>query len=115
MSRDWRLFIEDIVACCRAVRRYTAGLDFEAFVKDHRTFDAVLRNIELIGEAVKSIPHDVRAQYPQIPWQAIIGTRNMLAHVYFDVDEQIIWQVIQEEIEPLIVVLEEIRRGRTTG
>jgi uncharacterized protein with HEPN domain len=85
-------------------------MDQVAFINDVRTYHATLRQIELIGEAVKFIPSDIRASHPSIAWQSIIATRNILTHVYFGVDDDIIWGIIDSEIEPLLVILEEIRQ-----
>ena len=76
MSRDWRLYLEDIERACEKVGRFTQGCDFESFVADERTYDAVLRNLEVIGEAAKRVPDNVRAQMPEVPWRAIAGFRD---------------------------------------
>lgn len=91
MSRDARLYLEDIVLACDKIERYTAGFDFDGFVGDDRTYDAVLRNLEVIGEAAKRVPDEIRREMPQIPGRAIAGFRDFVAHVYFALDDQIVW------------------------
>jgi uncharacterized protein with HEPN domain len=86
MPRDFRLYLQDIFDACRKIREYTLSRDFESFKADSRTFDAVLRNLEIIGEAVKNVPEEVRDRNPQIAWKKIAGLRIILAHAYFAVD-----------------------------
>ncbi len=78
MSRDLRLYLADIVVACEKVLRYTDGMEFEQFIVDDRTFDAVIRNLQVIGEAVKNIPVDVRDRHPEIEWRKIAGLRGCL-------------------------------------
>lgn len=105
MSRDWRLYLEDIERACKKVGRFTQGCDLETFVADERTYDAVLRNLEVIGEAAKRVPDDVRAQMPNVPWRAIAGFRDFVAHVYFAVDDQIVWNAVQQEVPKLLLIV----------
>ncbi len=86
MSREWRCFLEDIVECCRRIRSYTAGLDRTGFEANQLVNDAVLRNLEIIGEAAKRIPDDPRQQTSQVEWPKIAGMRDWLAHAYFRVN-----------------------------
>jgi uncharacterized protein with HEPN domain len=90
VSRDWRLYWRDIIASARKVVRYTTAMDLPAFKADERTYDAVVRNLEIIGEAVKQLPPDARALAPGIDWRKISGMRDILAHVYFGIDDEII-------------------------
>jgi uncharacterized protein with HEPN domain len=105
VSRDWRLYLEDIERACEKIGRFTQGFDFDAFVGDERTYDAVLRNLEVIGEAAKRVPDGVRGQMPDVPWRAIAGFRDFVAHVYFAVDDQIVWNTVQEEVPKLLVIV----------
>ena len=105
MSRDWRLYLADARHCAEKVVRYTEALSREAFFEDERTLDAVLRNLELLGEALKYLPEEVRRQHPGIAWRDIIGFRNVLAHVYFDLDRDILWDVIRKEVPLLLDTL----------
>jgi uncharacterized protein with HEPN domain len=101
MSRDWKLYLSDIVRCCERVRRYTAGMTQQQFLADDRTYDAVVRNLEVIGEAVKGLPQEVRQQMPNIEWPKIAGMRDWLAHAYFGIDDDILWDVVANRVAPL--------------
>lgn len=112
MSRDWRLYLEDIERACEKVGRFTHGCDLETFIADERTYDAVLRNLEVIGEAAKRVPDDVRSQMPDVPWRAIAGFRDFVAHVYFAVDDQIVWNAVQQEVPKLLATVGTFLRAK---
>jgi len=105
--RDYRLYLEDILKSGAKVLRYTEGMSFENFLADERTFDAVIRNLEIIGEAAKNVPTKVRDRYPEVEWRRIAGLRDVLAHTYFRLNEAILWDVVQNRIP---VLLEQIKR-----
>ena len=94
MPRDYKVFLEDILEAIRKIREYTDGLSLQAFTADAKTFDAVIRNLEIIGEAAKQIPEDVRGQSPEVEWRRIGRLRDLLIHHYFGIDAQIIWDII---------------------
>lgn len=83
------------------IERYTAGLTFERFAQDDRTVDAVVRNLEVIGEAARQIPSEVRERYPEVPWRRVIGLRNVVVHEYFAVDVEIVWTVVRQSLPEL--------------
>lgn len=91
MSRDPLLRLEDILDASEAIEGYLLGYDYESFVSDRRTVDAVTRNLEIIGEAVKHLPEEHTGAFPEIPWRAIAGFRDILAHSYFRTEDSIIW------------------------
>jgi len=107
MSRDFRLYLDDIQVSAEKVLRYTRGLGFIQFVNDDRTFDAVVRNLEVIGEAAKHIPQDIRYQYPEVEWRRIAGLRDVVIHEYFGIDDRILWDVVCNHIPRL---LDQVRR-----
>jgi uncharacterized protein with HEPN domain len=90
--------------------RFAAGVDYESFSKDERTIYAVIRAIEIIGEATRNIPENIRKKYPNIPWQDVSDMRNKLVHRYFGIDLEIIWKTIHEDLPYLMNSLEEIIR-----
>ena len=101
MSRDWKLFLEDIIESCEKIMRYVDQNTREEFLADDRTFDAVIRNLEIIGEAAKNIPDTIKQNAPEIEWRKAAGMRDMLAHAYFGIDEDILWDVIKNKIPAL--------------
>ena len=111
MSRNWRLFLQDIVEACEKILRYTSGLDFEAFTKSDVVYDAVLRNLEIIGESAKKIPIEIRQQFPNIEWRAIAGLRDVLAHAYFAVDDATLWDIVQNKVPKLLLQVRDILEG----
>ena len=107
-SLAWHFYIEDMLEFGEKVLSYTDGLNEAAFLADGLTYEATLLNILLIGEAARDIPHDVREAYLDIPWNAIIGTRNRVIHGYRQVDQAILWSIIQDAIPALIPQLQKL-------
>jgi uncharacterized protein with HEPN domain len=77
-------------------------MTLEDFVADDRTYDAVVRNLQIIGEAVKQIPSNIRAQYPTIEWRKIAGLRDILAHAYFSLENETLWDIVQNKVPELL-------------
>jgi len=101
MSRDYRQWLEDMLTSCAKIVRFTSQMSFEEFVEDEKTYDAVVRNLEIIGEAAKNVPEDVREEFPSIEWRKIAGLRDIIAHEYFGIDDDILWDIIQSKVESL--------------
>lgn len=101
-SREWRFYVQDMIEFCERVLSYTEDLDQRTFLADRRTHDATLRNLELVGEAAAHVPSEIRKAHPDIPWHAIIGTRNRLAHGYLHISNDVIWSIIQDAIPSLV-------------
>lgn len=101
MPRDARLYLDDLVEACRYVRDFTAGLDAAAFAADHRTMHAVLRNLEIAGEAAKNLPPEMLARAPEVPWRKLIRLRDLLAHAYYRVDPAVVWDLVQGDVPAL--------------
>ena len=106
MSREWRLYVADMKACCLRVLEYTQGLGREEFQHRGLVYDATLRNLELLGEAAAHLPEEVRALAPDIPWRRIVGVRNVLIHGYLGIDDDVIWDIVRNEVEKLHLALE---------
>ena len=96
--RDYRLYLDDILESCNKIRRYTDGMSFDEFVSDFKTQDAVVRNFEIVGEAAKRLPENIKSKYEGIEWAKLIGFRNILIHDYFGVKLETVWNAIQEKI-----------------
>jgi len=101
MSRDYKVYLEDVLEAIRKIREFTAGLTLDTFSQDAKTLDAVVRNLEIIGEAVKHLPDNVRARYPGLDWKKIAGLRDILIHEYFGVNVEVIWDVVQHKLPDL--------------
>jgi len=105
MSRDPALGLEDILEASLTLQSYIHGYDFGSFTADRRTVDAVTRNLEIIGEAVKFLPDELTELAPEIPWRAIAGFRDILAHSYFRTEDSIIWDAATTHNPTLISVV----------
>lgn len=108
MSREWRLRIEDILESIARIRQYTSQHSADSFSGDQLVVDAVVRNLEIIGEAASYVPTEVQQQHPEVPWIEMKGMRNLLAHEYFGVSTAIVWATTQNNLPPLIPLLEKI-------
>jgi uncharacterized protein with HEPN domain len=100
-AREWRLRVEDILEAVAKIERYVTGLSFEQFQADQKTVDAVVRNLEVIGEAVRHLSTDQESLPAGVPWTDIAGMRNVLIHEYFGVDLSIIWQTVTHDLPAL--------------
>ena len=98
MSRDYRLYLEDIIESSDKVQRYIKGLEYEKFASDEMVMDAVVRNLEVIGEAAKNIPPAVKKKHPEIEWKKVVGLRDIIAHGYFGVNTRIIWDIVINKV-----------------
>ena len=99
--RNYLDYIDDIIDSLDEIAEFIKGMDFETFKNDKKTIKAIIRDLEIIGEAAAKIPVDIQDKYPGIPWKHMIGMRNKLIHEYFGVDLEIVWVVCTEEIPPL--------------
>ncbi len=109
-ERTDRDFVQDIQEASRRIAAYTAEMSYEAFLTDTKTQDAVVRNLEIIGEATKNLSEDLRNQHSEIPWKSLAGVRDKLIHHYFGVNFDIVWQIVTVELPqvttPLTKILE---------
>jgi uncharacterized protein with HEPN domain len=97
-ERDNVLYLEDIVLAMNRIREYISGLDFVQFKTDYKTVDAVIRNFEIIGEASKKLPKDIKDNYTNVPWEEMYRLRNRISHEYFGIDYEIIWDIISRHL-----------------
>lgn len=99
--RDYALYLKDIFQAIESIEVFTTGMDYATFVADDKTMSAVIRKLEIIGEAVKQLPEETRLKHPEIPWKQIAGMRDKLIHFYFGVNAHLIWQTIHNRLPAL--------------
>lgn len=110
-SRNHIHYLEDMLESMQRIQRYTEGLSFEEFTSSTLKTDAVIRNLEIIGEAAKNIPESLKSKYPEIPWRSMYGLRNYMVHEYFGIDFDNIWKIIKDELPENINDLMKIIEG----
>ncbi len=101
MPRDFRLYLQDILDAIAKVERYSADLDLEQFKRDELHIDGINMNLIIIGEAANAVPDEIQQRYPQIDWRNVIGLRNAIAHEYFRLNLDRIWNIIEVELPEL--------------
>jgi uncharacterized protein with HEPN domain len=104
MRRDFRLYLDDILEAIHQIRTYLADQNEEAFTKDRKTQDAVIRNLAIISKAAGNLSEQIQKGEPEIDWRKIIGLRNILIHEYFGINLPIVWDVVQNKLGPLETV-----------
>src|SRR3990172_10787272 len=100
--------LEDILEAIGKIRTYTSGMTVEIFTADNKTIDAVIRNLEVIGEAAASVPADFQVEHPEIPWEDMRAMRNVLIHEYFGVSVPIVWDTVKRDLPPLAADIEKV-------
>ena len=114
-DRPVAVLVEDMLERIERIARYTVGLDRDAFVRDDKTIDAVVRSLEVIGEAARRIPAEFKAGHGEIPWHQIVGLRNRIVHAYFDVDVELVWGIVWAELPRLRAALTKLRESGAAG
>jgi uncharacterized protein with HEPN domain len=108
MTRDFRDYVSDIDKAIVNIETFIAGMTYEEFVRDEKTIWAVIRGFEVIGEAVKSLPEEMKTKHQNIPWKEMAAMRNKLIHEYFGVDVRVLWKTAKEDIPSVKPSIEEI-------
>ena len=113
--RDFRLYLDDILEAIERIRSYVQDANMETFSKDRKTQDAVVRNLEIIGEAAGKLPDALLRNAPQIEWRKIRALRNILIHEYFGISLSIVWDVVQNKLGPLEAACRELLAKAAQG
>ncbi len=101
MPREYKVYLRDILEAIDKIERYTENMNFEDFSNNELIQDGVIRNLEIIGEAVKNLPDDIKKDYPEVEWRKIAGLRDILIHAYFGVDLEVIWDIVKNKVPEL--------------
>lgn len=115
MSRDWLLYLDDLIDSAEKIRRFLTGKAFEKFADDEMLFDAVLFNLEVIGEAVKKLPAEAKATVPDADWSGPARMRDLIAHHYFAVDPQIVWEAATQHVPRVLKHAQQLRERFDQG
>lgn len=107
-NRDFKFFFNDILSSINKIEKYTNNLTLEEFLADEKTLDAVIRNFEVIGEAAKYIPEDIKLQFHQIPYKLLIGMRNIISHNYLGIDYFEVWKTVKNDLPVLKTNIQEL-------
>lgn len=108
-------FLLDSREAIRRITEYVAAVQYEIFIGDIKTQDAVIRNLEILGEATKHLTEELKTNHPEIPWKSLAGVRDRLIHHYFGVNLDIVWQIVTTELPPVALLLEKIINERIGG
>lgn len=108
--RDYRLYLDDILEAIQRIKEYISNMDFEDFAENRLVVDAVVRNLEIIGESCRALPQEIREKYPNIEWRKIVGLRNILIHQYFGVDLELVWDIVKNKLPELEIQIKKIKR-----
>jgi len=111
MKRDYKLFIKDIISAMKSIEEFVEGLSLDEVKEDDKTSSAVIRKFDIIGEATRHVPEDLKEKYPDIPWKRMAGMRDRLIHAYFGVDYRLVWEAIKIDLPKLRPRLEEVLAG----
>jgi uncharacterized protein with HEPN domain len=110
MTRNISLYIKDIPQNMQDAQNFIRGMSYEKFAADKRTFNAVVRSLEVIGEAAKNVPEEIRSKYPSVPWREMAGMRDKVIHFYFGVNREAIWIAVKDRIPAVKPLIEQVLR-----
>jgi uncharacterized protein with HEPN domain len=110
--RDCKLYLKDILEAMTSIEKFVEGMDFESFRADDKTSSAVIRKFEIIGEAAKKVPDEIRQDYPWVPWKEMAGMRDRLIHFYAGVDYPLVWKTIKRRLPEVKLHIQKIVEER---
>jgi uncharacterized protein with HEPN domain len=107
-GRSFVEFLQDILDAIADIESFTTGVDFQSFQENREKTFAVVKLLEIVGEAVKKIPNEQRVNYSEIPWKSVAGMKDILVHEYWQIDPEVVWATIQESLPPLKVAIQQM-------
>lgn len=107
-KRDTDLLLDDMIEAAYKIKKYTKDLDYDSYIKDDKTIDAVIRNFEIIGEAANRIDDNFKNNNKAVPWHRLRGFRNRIVHDYFGIDQEIVWNIINNNLDEIIYQLQNL-------
>ena len=110
MQIDYKVYIQDILEAINKIEEYANKLSYESFSNNRMVVDAVVRNLEVMGEAAKNIPLDIKKKYNNVEWKKIIGFQDIVIHAYFGIDLKIVWDIVENKVQELKRVIELISK-----
>jgi len=114
-KRDYRDYVQDILDSINDAEAFIKGMKFSEFKRDKKTINAVVRSVEVIGEAAKKIPKSLRKEFPTIPWKRMLGIRDKLIHEYFGIDVEILWEVVKKDLPGINPEVSKMRKMMNKG
>lgn len=110
--RNWRIRIQDMLDAAKKIVHYVEGMTFEGFARDDKAYDAVIRQLTVLGEAASHVPDEIIFDTPEIPWSETRGMRNIVVHEYFGINKEIVWTTATRNIPELIPMLEQLQETK---
>jgi len=116
INRDYNLYLEDMLTSMIRIEEYLGDMEFQKFKMNYLIVDAIIRNFEIIGEASKNVPIEIKNKYPEIPWKKMYGLRNLISHEYFGIDYEMIWEISKNNLPQNLIDLRKIiEKEKSTG
>ncbi len=116
INRDYNLYLEDMLTSMIRIEEYLGDMEFQKFKMNYLIVDAIIRNFEIIGEASKNVPIEIKNKYPEIPWKKMYGLRNLISHEYFGIDYEMIWEISKNNLPQNSIDLRKIiEKEKSTG